>query len=62
MTVACMGGHCLKRNYCANYHAADRREPAERLCVPGADGIGRDLPVFIHTQSQTLEKQEQENA
>lgn len=32
---ACMGGRCDVRNGCAHYHAADRRDPSERLCSPG---------------------------
>ena len=47
MTVACMGGHCLKRSNCTNYHAEDRREPAERLCLPGDDGVGRDVEFVV---------------
>lgn len=43
---ACMGGWCTKRDHCAHFHATDRRQPAERLCVPGADGVGRS--VVIH--------------
>lgn len=39
-TQACMGGHCLKRDRCAHYHATDRTNPAERLCPPGQDGAG----------------------
>jgi hypothetical protein len=36
---ACMGGWCAKRDHCQHYHAEDRREPAERLCEPGHDGM-----------------------
>lgn len=33
---ACMGGWCAaKRDSCRHYHAADRVEPAERLCERG---------------------------
>ena len=32
---ACMGGWCHVRGSCGHYHAADRREPEERLCAPG---------------------------
>ena len=36
---SCMGGLCLKRGHCANYHAASPAQtPAERLCPPGNDG------------------------
>ena len=44
---ACMGGFCRKREYCAHYHAIDRSDPAERLCIPGADGVGADVQVVI---------------
>ena len=37
---ACMGGWCAKRDHCPHFHADERRQPAERLCVPGADGVG----------------------
>ena len=62
MTQACLGGWCRKRNQCANYRAEDRREPAERLCVPGADGVGRDVPVFIRTPVEALEQKQEVEA
>lgn len=45
---ACMGGWCAKRDHCPHFHATDRRQPAERLCVPGSDGVGVKRPVVIH--------------
>jgi hypothetical protein len=39
---ACLGGWCTRRAGCEHYHAADRSEPAERLCVPGVDGTLRE--------------------
>ena len=43
---ACMGGWCTLRAKCPHYHAADRREPEERLCWPGQDGeILEGLPL-----------------
>ena len=39
--TACLGGWCGQRNACPHYHAADRRHPVERLCVPGIDGVLR---------------------
>lgn len=33
----CMGGWCHSREQCPHYHA-EAGEPAERLCVRGADG------------------------
>lgn len=47
-TPACMGGWCSKRNGCSLYLADDRRDPAERLCMKGADGVGADVPVRLH--------------
>lgn len=38
----CMGGNCKVRNGCEHYHSADRRDPSERLCVPGIDGTLRE--------------------
>jgi hypothetical protein len=49
MTIqACMGGKCNKRSNCLNYHAADRSEPAERLCIPGRDGFSEEHTVAFH--------------
>jgi hypothetical protein len=45
---ACMGGWCAKRDWCAHYHAEDRRAPAERLCRPGQDGSGLAQPIVIN--------------
>lgn len=36
---ACMGGWCTRRDRCPHHHAADRRAPAERLCLPRQDGV-----------------------
>lgn len=36
--IACMGGWCTKRDQCAHYYA-EGSEPAERLCLRGADGV-----------------------
>lgn len=55
MTAACMGGWCRKRDRCPHYLAADRRDPAERLCVPGADGVGAGLPVVMHLPAGSWE-------
>ena len=56
-TQACMGGWCAKRAHCANYHATDRSEPVERLCMPGQDGIGLSAPVRMHRQAGSWERQ-----
>ena len=35
-----MGGFCALREKCANYlRPQSRHNPAERLCVPGRDGM-----------------------
>ena len=51
--TACMGGYCQKREACQHYHAADRRNPVERLCVPGIDGVLR--VVVAQTLQQLIE-------
>jgi hypothetical protein len=33
-----MGGWCSRRDQCPHHHAQDRRQPVERLCLPGRDG------------------------
>jgi hypothetical protein len=48
---ACMGGWCLRRECCDAYHAGNRRDPAERLCVPGEDGVLKESPVQFLPQS-----------
>lgn len=45
MSAACMGGWCARRGACPLYRAAPPREPAERLCDPGADGFVDGLPL-----------------
>lgn len=52
----CMGGWCTKRQHCPNYHAEDRREPEERLCMPGADGVGIDQPIRLQRAAGTWER------
>jgi len=47
--VACMGGWCGKRAHCRHYLAEDRAEPAERLCEPGRDGVGREFAIVRWT-------------
>jgi hypothetical protein len=39
---ACMGGWCLKREACADYHATDRAVIEDRLCPPGQDDPSTD--------------------
>lgn len=50
--IACMGGWCTKREACANYHAEDRRYPAERLCLNGEDGTPKDQRIVIKTDDR----------
>lgn len=46
--IACMGGFkCSKRESCANYHATNRSEPSERLCLPGQDGAPKDVRIVV---------------
>lgn len=47
---ACAGGWCRIRERCQHYNTHDRREPAERLCIPGKDGVKRQMgmPVIVH--------------
>lgn len=40
---ACMGGYCRKRDGCAHYGLVTQA-PAERLCIPGRDGILKRPP------------------
>lgn len=47
---ACMGGWCSVRSSCALHHAADRRNPAERLCSPGLRDAWQ--PVAMTTAPQ----------
>jgi hypothetical protein len=42
----CMGGWCLRREGCPHYTSASRATPAERLCVPGRDGVLREAPQY----------------
>ena len=39
MTQACMGGWCKMRDKCRHFHARNSTEIAERLCLPGQDGV-----------------------
>jgi len=54
---SCAGGWCTRRDHCANYHAADpAKEPSERLCVPGQDGVREGFPIRIHRAAGTWER------
>lgn len=52
----CMGGWCGCRSGCPHYLTTDRRQPAERLCMPGADGVGADAPIRFHRPVGTWER------
>lgn len=54
--TACMGGWCTRRQHCPHYHAENRSEPEERLCLPGQDGIGIDKPIQLHRPAGTWER------
>lgn len=54
---SCMGGWCSKREHCVHHHAADpAKEPSERLCVPGQDGVRDGFPIRIHRPAGTWER------
>lgn len=40
---ACMGGWCALRDRCPHHNEADRSNPAERLCLPGQDGVRESI-------------------
>ncbi len=42
----CMGGWCALRDRCP-HHEPTGRKPAERLCVPGQDGVVQTLMVDL---------------
>lgn len=46
--IACCGGWCKLRDYCPHYHATNRSNPAERLCLPGQDGVSDVVPIRLH--------------
>lgn len=52
----CMGGWCRKREHCSHYHSPLRTRPAERLCLPGEDGIGAIRPIVMHRAVGTWER------
>jgi hypothetical protein len=43
----CMGGFCRIRESCWHYNAPDKANPAERLCIPGRDGMRRPLEIPV---------------
>lgn len=53
---ACMGGWCRIRDKCPHFHARDTSRPAERLCVPGADGVGQFIPMLWHRPVRSWER------
>lgn len=58
MKRSCMGGWCLLRDHCSHYFADDSRRPSERLCVPGADGVGESVPIVLHRRAGTWESRQ----
>jgi hypothetical protein len=53
---SCMGGWCSIRNKCPHYNSAYRQEPADRLCIPGSDGVGMAIPMQWHRAAGTWEQ------
>ena len=60
--AACMGGWCKTRDKCP-HHFAVSSTPAERLCVPGQDGViltdhstgaTAPLPAIFHRTPKVL--------
>ena len=47
---ACLGGWCRIREGCDHYHADDRAHPAERLCIPGRDGLRYGMPQTLRRE------------
>lgn len=56
LAQACMGGWCALRDHCPHYHVDSRRQPSERLCLPGQDGISSvvELDLRAATTFQPL--------
>ena len=54
---ACMGGWCRIRDRCPHHTAAFRGfSDAERLCLPGQDGVGADQPIRITLPAGSWER------
>lgn len=51
----CMGGWCKSRENCANYVTEDK-EPRERLCAPGEDGVLEGGPRIVWRAAGTWER------
>lgn len=57
MTTACMGGWCRIRERCPHYTGAVRStRDADRLCIPGADGVGESHPIRITLPAGSWER------
>lgn len=53
----CMGGWCRIRTRCGHYTEAVRTaDDADRLCMPGHDGVGVDAPVRIYRPAGSWER------
>lgn len=54
---ACMGGWCRIRARCPHHTEAARGpQDADRLCLPGLDGQGADIPIRITRPAGTWER------
>ncbi len=42
---SCMGGWCLRRDGCRYHDGMRSARPAERLCIPGRDGVLKPPPA-----------------
>lgn len=51
--VSCMGGWCPRRNSCGHYHAEDRSEPAESLCVDEGGDLWVPVVVNLDTKKES---------
>jgi len=54
-----MGGWCKRREFCSHYLAKPSKTAAQRLCVPGRDGVMRSAIDPRQAPADTTTKQEQ---
>ncbi len=53
--IGCLGGFCMSRGKCANYHATDARTIIERLCPMGEEEV---TPMTKESLTDALEQGE----
>lgn len=57
MLTPCMGGWCRIRARCPHHTEAQRGpDDADRLCLPGQDGVGAEQPIRITRPAGTWER------